>query len=88
LPQTSRSANELAQVDMRESSPPLTCWPRREQTITRLLNENDEFRRWYGADFLMLCAGCTSAPPANADAGDCLQRLPESEPVPDAGQTR
>jgi LysB family phage lysis regulatory protein len=60
---------------------------RREQTITRLLNENDAFRRWYRADLpdavrrLHQRAACT-----NAAAGDCLQRLPEGQPLPDAGQ--
>ena len=60
---------------------------RREQTITRLLNENDAFRRWYRADLpdavrrLHQRAACT-----NAAAGDCVQRLPEGQPLPDAGQ--
>lgn len=60
---------------------------RQEQTITRLLNENDAFRRWYGADLpnavrrLHQRAACT-----NAAAGDCVQRLPEGQPLPDAGQ--
>ena len=58
---------------------------RREQTITRLLNENEQLRRWYSADLpdavrrLHQRAAC-------ADAGDCLQRLPESQPLPDAGK--
>lgn len=58
---------------------------RREQTITRLLNENEELRRWYRADLpdavrrLHTRAACASA-------GHCLQRLPESEPLPDAGK--
>jgi len=58
---------------------------RREQTITRLLNENEDLRRWYRADLpdavrrLHTRAACASA-------GHCLQRLPESEPLPDAGK--
>lgn len=58
---------------------------RREQTITRLLNENEQLRRWYSADLpddvrrLHQRAAC-------ADAGDCLQRLPEGQPLPDAGK--
>ena len=58
---------------------------RREQTITRLLNENEQLRRWYSAELpdavrrLHRRAAC-------ADAGDCLQRLPEGEPLPDAGK--
>ncbi|MDU4243334.1 MAG: Rz-like lysis system protein LysB [Bifidobacterium longum] len=78
--------NERAQVDMRRK---LDAAAQRdaeqEKTITRLLNENDEFRRWYGAD-LPDAVRRLHHRPACVDAGDCLQRLPESEPVPDAGQ--
>lgn len=58
---------------------------RREQIITRLLNENEDLRRWYRADLpdavrrLHIRTACASA-------GHCLQRLPESEPLPDAGK--
>lgn len=58
---------------------------RREQTITRLLNENEQLRRWYSADLpdavrrLHQRAAC-------ADAGDCLQRMPEGQSLPDAGK--
>ncbi|WP_105596807.1 Rz-like lysis system protein LysB [Cronobacter turicensis] len=58
---------------------------RQEQTITRLLNENDEFRRWYRTG-LPDAVHRVHQRPACASAGYCLQRLPESEPVPDAGQ--
>ncbi|MBS1206487.1 MAG: hypothetical protein H6R25_3386 [Proteobacteria bacterium] len=78
--------NERAQVDLRQKlNAAGEREARREQTITRLLNENDAFRRWYSADLpdavrrLHKRAACASA-------GDCLQRLPESQPVPDAGQ--
>ncbi|MDV2903780.1 Rz-like lysis system protein LysB [Phytobacter diazotrophicus] len=78
--------NERAQVDMRRK---LDAAAQRdaeqEKTITRLLNENDEFRRWYGA-LLPDAVRRLHHRPACVDAGDCLQRLPESEPVPDAGQ--
>lgn len=78
--------NERAQVDMRRK---LDAAAQRdaeqEKTITRLLNENDEFRRWYGAD-LPDAVRRLHYRPACVDAGDCLQRLPESEPVSDAGQ--
>lgn len=78
--------NERAQVDMRRK---LDAAAQRdaeqEKTITRLLNENDEFRRWYGA-LLPDAVRRLHHRPACFDAGDCLQRLPESEPVPDAGQ--
>ncbi|SFU18427.1 phage lysis regulatory protein, LysB family [Kosakonia arachidis] len=78
--------NERAQVDLRQKlNTAGDREARREQTITRLLNENDAFRRWYSADLpdavrrLHKRAACASA-------GDCLQRLPESQPLPDAGQ--
>lgn len=78
--------NERAQVDLRQKlNAAGEREARREQTITRLLNENEAFRRWYSADLpdavrrLHKRAACTSA-------GDCLQRLPESEPLPDAGK--
>ncbi len=35
----------------------------REKTITRLLNENEDFAAGTALTCLMLCAGCTSAPP-------------------------
>ncbi|TCD16941.1 LysB family phage lysis regulatory protein [Lelliottia amnigena] len=58
---------------------------RREHTITRLLNENEELRRWYRAD-LPDAVRRLHTRTACASAGHCLQRLPESEPVPDAGK--
>ena len=64
---TRADKNELAQVALRqELENAAKREAQREKTITRLLNENEDFRRWYGADLLMLCAGCTSAPPAPA----------------------
>ncbi|EPU2800514.1 Rz-like lysis system protein LysB, partial [Escherichia coli] len=57
----------------------------REKTITRLLNENEDFRRWYGAG-LPDAVRRLHQRPACTDASDCPQRLPESEPLPDAGQ--
>jgi LysB family phage lysis regulatory protein len=78
--------NERAQVDLRQKLDAASVREaRREQAITRLLNENDAFRRWYSADLpdavrrLHHRAACASA-------GDCLQRLPESQPLPDAGK--
>ncbi|MED5696160.1 Rz-like lysis system protein LysB [Enterobacter ludwigii] len=78
--------NETAQVRLSDE---LTAAgelaARREHTITRLLNENEELRRWYSADLpdavrrLHTRTACTSA-------GHCLQRLPEGEPLPDAGK--
>lgn len=78
--------NELAQVDMRQKLDAATQREaEREKTIKRLLNENDEFRRWYGA-LLPDAVRRLHYRPACVDAGDCLQRLPESDPVPDAGK--
>ncbi|ENJ4927582.1 LysB family phage lysis regulatory protein, partial [Escherichia coli] len=51
----------------------------------RLLNENEDFRRWYGAD-LPDAVRRLHQRPACADASDCPQRLPESESLPDARQ--
>lgn len=78
--------NESAQVALREQLAKASEEAsRREQTITRLLNENEAFRRWYSATLpdvvrrLHTRAACASA-------GDCGQRMPESEPLPDAGK--
>lgn len=78
--------NEIAQVMLRgELIEASARAQRREQTITRLLNENEQLRRWYSADLpdavrqLHQRAAC-------ADAGDCLQRLSEGQPLPDAGK--
>lgn len=78
--------NETAQVNLRgELIAAGAMAVRREETITRLINENEELRRWYGAKLpdvvrrLHTRAGCASA-------GHCLQRLPEGEPLPDAGK--
>ncbi|EIW6260704.1 TPA: LysB family phage lysis regulatory protein, partial [Escherichia coli] len=48
-------------------------------------NENEDFRRWYGAG-LPDAVRRLHQRPACTDASDCPQRLPESEPLPDAGQ--
>lgn len=58
---------------------------RREHTITRLLNENEELRRWYRAE-LPDAVRRLHTRTACASAGHCLQQLPESKPVPDAGK--
>jgi len=58
---------------------------RREHTITRLLNENEELRRWYRAD-LPDAVRRLHTRTACATAGHCLQRLPEGEPLPDSGK--
>jgi LysB family phage lysis regulatory protein len=78
--------NETAQVSLRgELLAAGTMAVRREETITRLINENETLRRWYSAELpdvvrrLHTRAACASA-------GHCLQRLPEGELVPDAGK--
>ena len=78
--------NETAQVSLRgELLAAGAMAVRREQTITRLINENETLRRWYSAELpdvvrrLHTRAACASA-------GDCGQRMPESEPLPDAGK--
>ncbi|EOT9245245.1 Rz-like lysis system protein LysB, partial [Escherichia coli] len=83
---TRADKNELAQVALRqELENAAKREAQREKTITRLLNENEDFRRWYGAD-LPDAVRRLHQRPACADASDCRQRLPESEPLPDAGQ--
>ena len=76
---TRADKNELAQVALRQEL------ENAEKTITRLLNENEDFRRWYGAD-LPDAVRRLHQRPACTDASDCRQRLPESESLPDAGQ--
>ena len=57
----------------------------REETIARLMSENETLRQWSGDKLpdvvrrLHTRTGCASA-------GHCLQRLPNGEPVPDAGK--
>ena len=78
--------NETAQVSLRgELLAAGAMAVRREETITRLINENETLRRWYSDKLpdvvrrLHTRAGCASA-------GHCLQRLPESELLLDAGK--
>ncbi|AOQ00217.1 protein lysB [Enterobacter hormaechei subsp. hoffmannii] len=78
--------NETAQVSLRgELLAAGAMAVRREETITRLINENETLRRWYSDKLpdvvrrLHTRTGCASA-------GHCLQRLPEGELLPDAGQ--
>lgn len=58
---------------------------RREQFITRLLNENDSLHRWYYSNLpdvvrrLHQRAYCV-------DASACLQPLPKGQPLPNAGK--
>ncbi|WP_245000565.1 Rz-like lysis system protein LysB [Enterobacter cancerogenus] len=78
--------NENAQVRLRDelavAGETLT---RREVAIGKLINENETLRRWYTAQLpdavrrLHVRAACASA-------AHCLPRLPEGEPLPDAGK--
>ncbi|EGT4306144.1 LysB family phage lysis regulatory protein [Cronobacter sakazakii] len=80
------SKNERAQVELNQKLDAAGVRAvRREQTITRLMNENEAFRRWYSAD-LPDAVRRVHTRAACASAGDCLQRLPESESLPDARQ--
>ena len=78
--------NETAQVSLRgELLAAGAMAVRREETITRLINENEPLRRWYSDKLpdvvrrLHTRAGCASA-------GHCLPRLTEGELLPDAGK--
>lgn len=78
--------NETAQVRLSDE---LTAAgelaARREHTITRLLNENEELHRWYRAE-LPDAVRRLHTRKACASAGHCLQQLPEGEPLSDAGK--
>ncbi|VDZ76687.1 lysozyme [Salmonella bongori] len=77
--------NESAQVALREQLAKAGAEAnRREQTITRLLDENEAFRRCITLLCLMLCAGCTPAPPAPAPV-IVVSGMPEGEPLPMPG---
>lgn len=78
--------NETAQVTLRRELIAAGAMAvRREETITRLINENETLRRWYSDKLpdvvrrLHTRAGCASA-------GHCLQRVSEGELLPDAGK--
>ncbi|EGT6551863.1 hypothetical protein MRB63_002101 [Escherichia coli] len=70
---TRADKNELAQVALRqELENAAKREAQREKTITRLLNENEDFRRWYGAD-LPDAVRRLHQRPACTDASDCRQ---------------
>lgn len=78
--------NERAQVTLRQKLDAAgKLAAQREQTITRLLNENETFRRWYRTDLPDVVRRMHRRP-ACASASHCLQRMPESQPLPDARQ--
>ncbi|HAZ4813588.1 Rz-like lysis system protein LysB [Enterobacter cloacae] len=79
-------ANENAQVRLRDAlAVTAEEMARREAAVGRLMNENEELRRWYHAQLpdvvrrLHTRAACASA-------AHCLQRLPKGERLPDAGK--
>ncbi|MCK7417472.1 Rz-like lysis system protein LysB [Enterobacter cloacae] len=78
--------NETAQVSLRgELLAAGAMAVRREETITRLMNENETLRRWYSAELPDVVRRLHTRT-ACASAGHCLQRLPEGELLPDAGK--
>ncbi|HDR2324376.1 TPA: LysB family phage lysis regulatory protein [Enterobacter kobei] len=86
LSQRVARTHEVAQVRLHEEL--LTASEeraRREATIGRLLNENDALRRWYTTQ-LPDAVRRLHTRTACASAAHCLQRLPEGEPLPDAGK--
>ncbi|WP_339026029.1 Rz-like lysis system protein LysB [Leclercia pneumoniae] len=58
---------------------------KREETIARLMSENETLRQWSG-DKLPDVVRRLHSRPGCASAAHCLQRLSESEPLPDAGE--
>ncbi|WP_039057034.1 Rz-like lysis system protein LysB [Enterobacter sp. Bisph1] len=84
--QTLADKNQQAQVALRlQLDAASTHAVQREQAITRLVNENDAFRRWYSTR-LPDAVRRVHQRPACPSAGHCLQQLPAGQPVPDAGK--
>ena len=78
--------NENAQVRLRdELAAAGETLARREVAIGKLINENEELRRWYTAQ-LPDAVRRLHTRTACASAAHCLQRLPEGEQLPDAGK--
>lgn len=78
--------NQQAQVTLRQHLNAASAQAvLREQAITRLINENDAFRRWYSAE-LPVAVRRVHQRPACPSAGHCLQQLPAGQPVSDAGK--
>lgn len=82
---TRADKNELAQVALRqELENAAKREAQREKTITRLLNENEDFRRWYGAD-LPDAVRRLHQRPACTDASDCPNACPKVSLCPMPG---
>lgn len=78
--------HESAQVALREQLEKASQdASRREQTMMRLLNENEALRRWYRAELPDVVRSLHRRAPC-LSAGHCAERLSEGEPLPDAGQ--
>lgn len=68
--------NDRAQVELRQKLAVAGQRAlRRERTITRLLNENEELRHWYDTELPSAVRSLHTAPCASA--GRCTERLPE-----------
>lgn len=84
--QASGQRNERAQVVLRQQITAAgQLASRRNQTITRLLNENEALRRWYQSalpdDVVRL-----HTRPEFTNPGDYLRWLSESQQLPDTGK--
>ncbi|PKB86805.1 transcriptional regulator [Ewingella americana] len=83
---TSAARNELAQVVLRgQISAAHQLATRRNQTITRLLNENETLRRWYQSA-LPDDVARLHARPEFATPDGYLRWLSEGQQLPDTGQ--
>ena len=85
--QASGQRNERAQVVLRQQITAAgQLASRRNQTITRLLNENETLHRWYQSalpdDVVRL-----HTRPEFTNPGDYLRWLSESQQLPDTGQS-
>lgn len=84
--ETLAEKNQQAQVALRLQLDAASMQAvQREEAITRLLNENDAFRRWYSTR-LPDAVRRVHQRPACPSAGHCLQQLPAGQPLPDASQ--
>lgn len=84
--QANARRNEGAQVLLRQQRDAAeTLATRRSQTMTRLLNENEDLRRWYQSPLPDAIARLHQRP-AFTTPDDYLRWLSESQQLPDTGQ--